>query len=103
MKTGINSAGEGVEIIEPEQQDQDIQARVEEILPLSPLQEGLLFHALYDEAGPDVYTVQLVLGLEGPLEEEVLQAAAEALLRRHGNLRAFFLHEELSQPVQVIL
>ena len=41
--------------------------RIEDILPLSPLQEGLLFHALYDAQGPDVYTVQLLLELDGPL------------------------------------
>jgi hypothetical protein len=39
--------------------------RSKDILPLSPLQEGLLFHALYDAQGPDVYTVQLELELEG--------------------------------------
>ena len=37
--------------------------QIEDILPLSPLQEGLLFHALYDAQAPDVYTVQLVLAL----------------------------------------
>ena len=42
--------------------------RIEDVLPLSPLQEGLLFHALYDAQAPDVYTVQLELDLEGPLE-----------------------------------
>ena len=42
--------------------------QIEDILPLSPLQEGLLFHALYDAQGPDVYTVQLVLELEGALD-----------------------------------
>ena len=75
---------------------------IAEILPLSPLQEGLLFHALYDEQAPDIYTVQLVLSLTGPLEEKALEAAAGALLRRHGNLRASFEHEGLSQPVQII-
>ena len=35
--------------------------QIEDILPLSPLQEGLLFHALYDAQAPDVYTIQLVL------------------------------------------
>ena len=42
--------------------------KLEDVLPLSPLQEGLLFHALYDTQGPDLYTVQVVLGLEGPLD-----------------------------------
>ena len=78
-------------------------ARVfEDILPLSPLQEGLLFHALYDEQAPDIYTVQYVLTLEGPLDEEAFRKAAQGMLRRHGNLRASFEHEGLSQPVQII-
>ena len=47
--------------------------QIEDILPLSPLQEGLLFHALYDAQAPDVYTVQLVLGLEGPLDDDDAQ------------------------------
>ena len=75
----------------------------EEVLPLSPLQEGLLFHALYDPQGPDLYTVQIVLGLDGPLDSDALREAAEALLERHGNLRASFVHEGLSRPVQVIV
>ena len=46
---------------------------IEEILPLSPLQEGLVFHALYDEEAPDVYTVQLTLSLAGWLEADLLR------------------------------
>ena len=46
--------------------------QLEDVLPLSPLQEGLLFHALYDAQAPDVYTVQLVLALEGPLDAAAL-------------------------------
>ena len=76
--------------------------QLEEVLPLTPLQEGLLFHALYDTQGLDLYTVQIVLELEGPLDSEVLRVAAEALLERHANLRASFVHEGLSRPVQVI-
>ncbi|MBW5420530.1 amino acid adenylation domain-containing protein [Streptomyces sp. BG9H] len=74
----------------------------EDILPLSPLQEGLLFHALYDETGNDVYTVQVVLDLGGGLDARTLRATAEALLHRHANLRVGFLHPKQSRPVQVV-
>ncbi|MFF2650667.1 amino acid adenylation domain-containing protein [Streptomyces sp. NPDC058045] len=74
----------------------------EDILPLSPLQEGLLFHALYDEAGDDVYTVQVVLDLGGGLDTAALRSAAQALLDRHANLRVGFLHPRQSRPVQVV-
>ena len=47
--------------------------RLEDILPLSPLQEGLLFHALYDAQAPDVYTVQLELELAGALDAAALR------------------------------
>ena len=77
--------------------------RIEDVLPLSPLQEGLLFHALFDAQGPDIYVTQLMLSLDGPLDGEVLRAAAEALVQRHASLRAAFRHDNLSRPVQVIV
>src|SRR5262249_29027459 len=39
--------------------------RIEDVLPLSPLQEGLLFHALYDAQAAAVYTGQLERTLAG--------------------------------------
>ncbi|KAB2345061.1 non-ribosomal peptide synthetase, partial [Actinomadura rudentiformis] len=79
---------------------------LEDILPLSPLQQGFFFHALYDadtgSGGRDVYTAQIVLDLDGPLDAAALRTAADTLLRRHSNLRAAFWHEDLSKPVQVI-
>ena len=76
---------------------------IEDVLPLSPLQEGLLFHSLHDAPAPDVYTTQLVLDLQGPLDGAALRAAAQALLDRHASLRAGFQHENLSRPVQIIV
>src|SRR5439155_61787 len=76
---------------------------IEDILPLSPLQEGLLFHALYDVGAPDIYIVQLALALEGPLDGARLERAAQVLVERHASLRAGFEHEKLSRPVQVML
>ena len=76
--------------------------RLDDILPLSPLQEGLLFHALYDAQAPDVYTVQLELALAGALDAARLEAAVQALVARHASLRAGFRHAGLSRPVQII-
>ncbi|MFD7130754.1 amino acid adenylation domain-containing protein [Streptomyces sp. NPDC059894] len=76
---------------------------VEDVLPLSPLQQGLLFHALFDEGAQDVYTMQTLVGIEGPLRPDLLRTAAEELFARHANLRSAFLHEDLDEPVQVVL
>ncbi|MER5772686.1 condensation domain-containing protein, partial [Streptomyces sp. NPDC001985] len=73
-----------------------------DILPLSPLQEGLLFHALYDVSGPDVYVVQLVFELEGRVDSGRLREAGEALLRRYPNVSARFVVRGEGGPVQVI-
>ncbi|MGW7097727.1 amino acid adenylation domain-containing protein, partial [Streptomyces sp. NPDC054874] len=73
-----------------------------DVLPLAPLQQGLLFHALYDENGSDVYNVQMAFGFEGELNGSALRAAAAELLRRHANLRAGFHPRENGDPVQVI-
>jgi hypothetical protein len=61
------------------------------VLPLTPLQAGLLFHALLDAGAPvdDPYTVQLQLVLEGQLEPARLRRAATVLLHRH---RAVTMH-----------
>ncbi|WP_280138221.1 non-ribosomal peptide synthetase [Streptomyces sp. TP-A0874] len=78
------------------------QPNLVDVLPLSPLQQGLLFHAVYDEEASDVYTVQLDFEIEGPTDRAALQAAVRTLLARHDNLRAGFWHQDLDEPVQVI-
>ncbi|HEY6350877.1 MAG TPA: amino acid adenylation domain-containing protein [Candidatus Angelobacter sp.] len=73
-----------------------------DILPLSPLQEGLLFHALYDQSGPDVYTVQLVIEFEGAMNAAQMKSAFAAVLHRHPNLRVSIYHEGLGRALQVV-
>ncbi|MGW7078462.1 amino acid adenylation domain-containing protein [Streptomyces sp. NPDC054866] len=75
---------------------------VEDVWPLSPLQEGLLFHAAFDDQGPDVYTVQSALDIDGPVDAGRLRASWEALLTRHAALRACFRQVSGAQMVQVI-
>ncbi|ALN64398.1 non-ribosomal peptide synthase TIGR01720 domain protein [Lysobacter antibioticus] len=78
------------------------QPRLLDVLPLSPLQHGFLFHTLYDEQAQDRYIVQMAFTLSGPLDAARLRRAAQALLERHPNLRAAFLHHGLREPVQAI-
>ncbi|MEG8184683.1 non-ribosomal peptide synthetase, partial [Nocardia terpenica] len=71
-----------------------------ELLPLSPLQQGLAFHAQYE--GVDVYTVQLVFELTGGVDVGLLRRAIAGLLDRHANLRAGFRHAGDGTAYQVI-
>ncbi|WP_432587793.1 amino acid adenylation domain-containing protein [Streptomyces sp. HD1123-B1] len=73
-----------------------------DVLPLSPLQQGLLFHSVYDESAPDVYTIQSALELHGPLDAAALRTATGTLLRRHANLRAAFLTSASGHAIQVV-
>ncbi|MFD5594862.1 amino acid adenylation domain-containing protein [Streptomyces griseorubiginosus] len=76
---------------------------IADILPLSPLQEGLLFHALYDdEQSPDLYATQQILELEGPVDPAAVRAAVQALLDRHPNLRACFRRRDAGRPLQIV-
>jgi amino acid adenylation domain-containing protein len=77
---------------------------VADVWPLASLQEGLLFHALYetDAQSPDVYVVQIVLELYGKVDAAALRAATEQVLARHPNLRAAFVHDDVDHWVQVV-
>ncbi|MEU9040606.1 MULTISPECIES: condensation domain-containing protein [unclassified Kitasatospora] len=76
--------------------------RIETVLPLTPVQEGLVFHAAYDEDGSALYNVQVVLDLEGPLDAAVLRRSVEAVVRRHPTLRASFRRRATGDTVQVV-
>ncbi|MFD5427789.1 amino acid adenylation domain-containing protein [Streptomyces sp. NPDC127084] len=72
------------------------------VLPLAPLQEGLLFHHVLDQDVPDVYNAQATLDLDGALDPARLREAMDAVLHRHPNLRASFRFDGVRSPVQVI-
>ncbi|MER6560826.1 amino acid adenylation domain-containing protein, partial [Streptomyces sp. NPDC001027] len=74
----------------------------EELLPLTPLQQGFFFHALTAGAGGDSYVVQQVLDLTGPVDGAALRRAAQHLLDRHAPLRAAFRQRFDGSPVQII-
>ncbi|WP_280242010.1 non-ribosomal peptide synthetase [Nocardia abscessus] len=73
-----------------------------DVWPLSALQYGLLFHALYDSDTADGYTVQSLLTLAGTVDAARLRRAAQALVTRHENLRVAFVETE-DGPRQLVL
>ncbi len=75
---------------------------LESVLPLTPLQSGLLFHAVYDETGVDVYNTQTACDISGPLDEVALREACRRLLLRHECLRAGFVQRRNGTTVQAI-
>ncbi|MCX4783677.1 non-ribosomal peptide synthetase [Streptomyces sp. NBC_01264] len=73
-----------------------------DVLPLTPLQEGFLFHALEADGADDTYNTQVAFDFEGPLDAAALRTAGQALLDRHPNLRAGFHHDGIGEPVQAV-
>ena len=60
----------------------------DDVLPLTPLQTGIYFHATH--GGDDPYVVQQIVELTGPLDAGRLRQAARELLVRYPNLAAAF-------------
>ncbi len=78
------------------------QHRIADILPLTPLQQGLLFHAsTAQDHDDDLYAVQLSITVTGPLDHHRLHDAVHALVTRHPHLAARF-SQQFDEPVQII-
>jgi amino acid adenylation domain-containing protein/non-ribosomal peptide synthase protein (TIGR01720 family) len=77
-------------------------SRVEEVAPLTPLQEGLLVQARIDP-DPSSYFIQIAFTLSGPVEAPPIGAAWKALASHHPLLCAAFTHRDVPRPVQVVL
>ncbi|MDT5079745.1 MAG: hypothetical protein QOJ80_4382, partial [Mycobacterium sp.] len=74
---------------------------IADILPLTPLQRGLLFHATGAQDGDDVYAVQFDIGIAGRLDVGLLRDAVQMLVNRHPHLAARFC-DQFDEPVQVV-
>ncbi|HWM71949.1 MAG TPA: amino acid adenylation domain-containing protein [Steroidobacteraceae bacterium] len=74
---------------------------IETILPLTPAQQGLLFHALLaEDSGVDYEQVSCTLHVD--LDPADYRRACEAAVARHGVLRTGFLWDGPSKPVQAV-
>ncbi len=81
--------------------EQDAVPEIEDVLALSPLQEGLFSLARLAGEG-DLYTMQFALHITGPVDSALLRRSIEVILRRHPNLRAAFWDRDLPKPVQIV-
>jgi amino acid adenylation domain-containing protein/non-ribosomal peptide synthase protein (TIGR01720 family) len=75
---------------------------VEDICRLTPMQEGMLFHSLY-EKGTRTDFVQISFTLQGELDLSLVEKSINVLFKRHDILRTVFLYEKLNRPLQVVL
>src|ERR1700722_1544046 len=76
--------------------------RIADVLPLTPLQRGLLFHASTSQGSDDdLYAVQLDISLSGPLDQDRLRVAVQVVVSRHPHLVARF-SEKFAEPVQIV-
>ncbi|MCP3401818.1 non-ribosomal peptide synthase/polyketide synthase [Bradyrhizobium sp. CCGB20] len=76
-------------------------SRIEDVYPLSPMQQGMLFHSLRD-AGSGVYVNQVSVEIRG-LDPGRLDTAWREVSARHQMLRTGFLWRELSgSPLQAV-
>jgi iturin family lipopeptide synthetase B len=75
---------------------------VEDIYPLTPLQEGMLFHALYDRTAT-AYFQQVSYWIHGDLNITCMEKSLDELCERHDILRTAFIQGYTQRPIQVVL
>src|SRR5260221_7338238 len=74
---------------------------IADIYPLTPAQQGMLFHSLY-APGSGVYVEQLSCALHGDLDAGTFGDAWRRAIARHAVLRSSFVWERRAQPLQVV-
>jgi amino acid adenylation domain-containing protein/FkbM family methyltransferase len=75
---------------------------IADIYPLSPLQQGILYHTL-EHREPSMYLSQVVYEIAGTTDVSALRQAAERVVARHTALRTAIAWEKRETPLQVVL
>jgi amino acid adenylation domain-containing protein/non-ribosomal peptide synthase protein (TIGR01720 family) len=75
--------------------------QIENIYPLSPMQQGMLFHSLYAPESA-VYVEQLSFVLRRSLNVSAFKRAWQQVIDRHSVLRTSFLWDDPGAPLQIV-
>src|SRR5207247_453437 len=75
---------------------------IEDIYPLTPMQQGLLFHTLREPAQATTYVEQVHLMLDGRVDQEAMRATWQDLIDRHPALRTMVIWDRRDEPFQVV-
>ncbi|MCF5249937.1 MULTISPECIES: non-ribosomal peptide synthetase [unclassified Pseudomonas] len=91
------------QLTQPQLDELALPARdVQDLYPLSPMQQGMLFHSLYQQGEDDIYVSQLRADVHG-LDVAVFQRAWAQVLARHDMLRTGFVwQDDQGQALQVV-
>jgi len=74
---------------------------IEDVYDLSPLQQGMLLHSLYD-GDADTYVAQHAFAIDGPLDGDALAEAWRQTVSAHTALRTSYHWAGLDSPLQVV-
>ncbi|MEM8828163.1 MAG: amino acid adenylation domain-containing protein [Cyanobacteria bacterium P01_G01_bin.19] len=77
------------------------QKKIQDIYPLSPMQQGMLFHSLL-EPNSGAYIIQTSFELHGYFNLTAFAEAWQKLVDKHSILRTAFVWDNLEQPLQVV-
>ncbi|QHQ59028.1 non-ribosomal peptide synthetase [Bacillus velezensis] len=78
------------------------QPEIQDIYPLSFMQEGMLFHSLLDHDSR-AYFEQAVFTINGQLDRGRFQKSIDAVFERYDIFRTTFIHKNVAKPRQVVL
>ena len=75
--------------------------QIEDIYPLSPMQQGMLFHSLY---APDsgVYIIEVNFEIHGKLDIVAFEQAWQVVIDRYPVFRTAFVWDKVEKPLQVV-
>ncbi|MCP5052397.1 MAG: amino acid adenylation domain-containing protein, partial [bacterium] len=74
---------------------------IRDIYLLTPMQQGILFHALKDKTS-EAYFEQFGYRLHGVLDPRIAENSLNELFKRHDVLRTAFVHREVEEPLQLV-